>query len=142
MANWFPDVSEDAGVTDAKKSGLFGALAFAAMILLGAILLLMSERTPVMGQTVESPIAALIGMLVELAFVLFAAWRFHVGKGKYIGIALLTLYMIEIGAKVLSGTTNVGWMVAYAAILVALVNGVRGAWANRSKATIEDEVFN
>lgn len=134
MSKWFPDVSDAEGINEARKVGLFGTLAFAAMIVIGVAVLLITNRTPVMDQS-ASPAGALVVMGAELAFVLFVAWRFKEGKGAYVGPLLVILYLVEIVAKVASGTTNIGWMIAYAAIFVGLINGVRSAWANKSQPT-------
>lgn len=137
MSKWFPDVSEAEGLEDARKAGFFGACAFAAMIVLGIAIVFFADATPVLGQPVPDPTAAVIGMLAELALAVVAAWRLKIGKGAFWGSALALLFVAEIIGKIAGGTTNVGWMIAYAAIFIALVNGVRGAWARRGHSDAE-----
>ena len=137
MSKWFPDVKEPDGLEEARKSGFFGACAFAAMNGLGIVLLLITGRTPSLGQPTPDIGLPLLGISFELVLVLVAAWRFKIGKGAFWGAAIVLLFLIEVIGKVVGGTTNVGWMIAYAAIIIALVNGVRGAWWRRRQVSIE-----
>jgi len=141
MSKWFPVVSNYEGALDALKAGKFACLAFAAMILLGAIILVGTGRLPSTGDSASMPTAALFGIFVELGIVLFTWLRFRDGKGLVSGIAALGLFLFEIYAKVSSGTTNAGWLLMYAAILSGLVNGIRGAWAIRNLSPEDIEVF-
>lgn len=136
MSKWFPDVAEADGLEDARKAGFIGALAFAAMIALGVAFLLATGLTPDLQQS-GLIVGALLGMAIELALVLVAAWRLKAGKGAFWGTAILVLFVVEIATKFMAGATNVGWLIAYAAIFMALLNGVRGAWARRN-GTVQD----
>ncbi|MEZ5742576.1 MAG: hypothetical protein R3D89_02285 [Sphingomonadaceae bacterium] len=131
MADWFPDTSDAEGLEEARKAGFFGALAFCAMICLGVILLVAFDRTPTLDQPTTDNTLPFIGMAIELGIVATAAWRFKIGKGAIWGALVLVLFIVEVIGKIAAGTTNVGWLIAYAAIALALLNGVRGAWARR-----------
>lgn len=122
-----------------RKAGVFGALAFAAMLALGLIMLVATERTPTLDQEGGGLTIPALGIVLELVLVLVAAWRFRIGKGAYWGVAILLLFGAEVAAKIASGATNVWWLLAYASIFIALFNGVRGAWARRGG--VDSEVF-
>jgi hypothetical protein len=141
MSKWFPNVTEAEGLEAARKGGVFGAVAFAVMLGIGVVLLLATGRTPDLQQAGGNITGALIGIVIEAALVLFAAWRFKVGKGAFWGSAVLVLFVVEIIGKIVGGSTNVGWFVAYAAIFMALLNGVRGAWARRNWSGVDVDVF-
>lgn len=91
--------------------------------------------------TFENNSGAIVGIVVELILVLAAAWRFKIGKGAFWGPAIAGLFLLEIFSKIISGTTNVGWMIFYAAVLISMVNGVRGAWARRRGPTLVEEDY-
>jgi len=145
MSKWFPDTSDYAGAKAALKGGVWSSFAFAAMNALGVVLLIATNKTPSLGQQVESPVSAALGILLEMAFVLVAAWRFGAGKGLIIGALAFALFLVEVVAKVIGGTTNGGWMIAYVAVAAGFINGLRGAWAmrqfDRRDASVESEVF-
>ena len=131
MSKWFPNVDDHNGADAALKGGFYGALAFAAMVVLGSALLIFSGRTPDLNRPVGGIAGPLIGMMIELALVLIGAWRFKIGKGLVWGPLILVLFVAEIATKVIGGTTNVGWMFFYAGVGAGLINGIRGAWAKK-----------
>ena len=106
---------------------------------IGIVFLFFTGRTPNLGQPTSDITLPLLGIAFELVLVLVAAWRLKVGKGAFWGAAIVLLFIVEVVGKIAAGTTNVGWMIAYAAIMIALVNGVRGAWWRRNQ--INAEVF-
>lgn len=133
MSLWFKDVTEYDGAVSATKNGMFAALGFAAMTAIGLGFVAVAGGLP--GQTSTNGAAryaAMAGILIEMAVILFAAWRFRLGKGLIIGIIILALFTFEVVVKLLNGTAGLVWFVAYFAILLGLVNGIRGAWALRS----------
>ncbi|MEJ5976582.1 hypothetical protein WG901_08050 [Novosphingobium sp. PS1R-30] len=132
MSKWFPDVGSPAGVKSALNGGFYACLAFAGMNLLGLALLLFAGRMPSSGKVVSEVASAGIGIFIEMSFILFAAWRFRKAKGLIAGSAVGLLFAFEIFAKVVSGTARGGWFVVYVAVLIGLINGLRGAWATRS----------
>ena len=139
MSRWFPDITDPDGLEEARKAGFWGACAFAAMNGIGIVFLFFTGRTPNLGQPTSDITLPLLGIAFELVLVLVAAWRLKVGKGAFWGAAIVLLFIVEVVGKIAAGTTNVGWMIAYAAIMIALVNGVRGAWWRRNQ--INAEVF-
>jgi uncharacterized membrane protein YjfL (UPF0719 family) len=131
MSKWFPDVDDQEGVNEALKLGYFGAIAFAVMIGLGMVFLLFAGHLP--GEIDgDSKAAGIVGIGIEMVVALIAAWRFKNGKGLVWGSVVLLMFVVEIALKIGNGSTNVGWFIAYAAIAMALVNGIRGAWAQRT----------
>lgn len=131
MSKWLPDVDDHDGADAALKGGFYGSLGFAAMLVLGIAILMSGGTLPVSGTEVDGTTGALIGILAELVLVLITAWRFRAGKGLIWGSIILIIFAMEIVGKVTSGTTNVGWIIFYAAVGMGLVNGLRGAWAKR-----------
>ena len=131
MSKWFPHVDDQEGINEALKAGFYGAVAFAVMICLGMAFLVFAGHLP--GETNDGTIVSgLVGTLIELAIAVTAAWRFKTGKGLVWGSVVFVMFLVEIGLKVANGTTNIGWLFAYAAIGAALINGLRGAWAQRT----------
>jgi hypothetical protein len=128
MFRWFPEVDDNEGIEKALKAGFIAELVFAATIALGITVVLVTGRYP--GAQGSSDPSFLVGMVVELAVVLVAAWRFKIGKGLVWGAVTLVLFALEIIEKLASG--HIGWMLFYAAIAAGLINGMRGAWARRT----------
>ena len=143
MSRWFPQVDDHEGADAALKGGYVAALFFAGSIGLGIAWLVFSGATPGSRTPVNSLAGALIGIAVELAVVLIAAWRFKTGKGLVWGTVALVLFVLEIVTKFENGSAGVFWWFFYAAVAAGLVNGVRGAWAKRNLPPHEDysEVF-
>ena len=129
MSVWLKDVEDYDGAVSATRNGMFATLAFAAMVVLSAIILGVGGQLP--NQPAEP--AALPFQLgavgLEAAIVLFAAWRFWIRKGWIAGSIALLLFLFEIGVKMFDGFAGIFWYVIYLAILVGMVNGIRGAWA-------------
>lgn len=141
MSKWFPDVSQYEGARSALNSGFYACFAFAALNCLGIAMLLFTGREPIAGEAVSQTAAAIIGIVIEMTFVLVAAWRFRIGKGLVIGSITLLLFGFEIFSKIVGGTAHAVWLMFYAAIFVGLINGLRGAWASRSNSFEDAETF-
>lgn len=143
MSKWFPDVSNYAGAKKALNGGVYACLVFAAMNVLGIVLTIFTGKLPSSGEAVTQLGGAIFGILVEMSLALAAAWRFKKEKGLVWGSLVLVLFALEIFMKFTSGTTNVGWVIFYAAIFAGLVNGLRGAWAVRSRSflDVDAEIF-
>lgn len=141
-AKWFPDVTTTKGIKSTRKGAVIGSLLFAASLALGAGFVFFLGSFP--GSMTNDPkdkYYSIAVIVLEAMFALFAAWRFHIGKGWLIGPLLLALFLIEIGGKIVGGTLKGAWFIAYAYLLVALINGVRGAWATRKGMVDLAEVF-
>ena len=143
MSKWFPEVDDHDGADAALKGGFIGALGFAAMLVIGMAVLQFAGALPAPGQPIQNSTGALVGIAIELALVLVAAWRFKIGKGLVWGPAILLLFALELVSKLLAGGFGVAWILFYAAIGAGLINGVRGAWAKRRLPPDENyaEVF-
>src|SRR5258706_2914765 len=132
MSTWWKDVEEYDGAKSATRNGMFASLAFAAMLGIGAIFVGVTGGLPEQSPDFNGRAFEIGGIAIEAAIVLLAAWRFRVGKGWLSGSFVLLLFVIEIGVKLFDGFAGIFWYVAYLAIFLGLVNGVRGAWALRS----------
>jgi len=129
------DVGTVEGARKATKTGMWGSLAFAATLCLGLILNLSPDWRPNDGSLPPidpySYYSYIVGASVELVIVLSAGFRFWQGKGWLIGTIVIIIFLFEIVGKIAGGTARVGWLLFYAAVALALINGVRGARALR-----------
>ena len=142
FSKWFPDVTTSKGVQAARKAGVAGALGFTAMLTIGIIaVFLVGSTSGAASRSLEDKYFAVGGIVAEAVFVLFAAWRLHIGKGLIVGSLLIALFVIELVAKFVDGTARGGWLIVYVAILCGLTNGVRGARAARKGLVDLAEVF-
>lgn len=139
MSKWYPTVSTEEGAREALKAGMIGALFATGTAAIGLAVFLYGIQmpAPLFGEgetsglttsTIEN-VGSTIGIVVELLIFLFCAWRFKIGKGRYIGIVAAAFMAIEIANKVLIGKPNAGFLLMFAAIMLGLINGIRGAWA-------------
>lgn len=116
---------------NALNAGVFSALVFAGMNVLGIVFVLATKELPSTGEAVTDTVSSIIGIVLEAAFALVTAWRFKNGKGLLLGSLLVVMFALEVFLKFVSGTTNGGWLFFYAAVFIGLLNGIRGAWAAR-----------
>jgi hypothetical protein len=119
---------------------MFASLGFVAMLGIGAIFVGFTGGLPGQSPDFNSRAFQIGGIAVEAAIVLLAAWRFRMGKGGVFGAIVLLLFMVEIGFKLFGGFQGILWYVAYLAIFLGLVNGVRGAWALRSMENLPPDL--
>jgi hypothetical protein len=133
LKRYFPDVATAEEAEKATKGGVFAALAFAAMNVLGLVFLFATGNIPGLspGTPSEFPFAV-IGVLLELAIILTAAWRFKQHKGLIVGSLTLALFLFEVATKIATGTTNIFWIFFYLAVFAGFVNGLRAAFAYRT----------
>ena len=126
------DVGTIEGASKATKAGMWGSFAFAAFACLGIALGLSASSEGVrIGTLAPIDVASFVASAAfEMVVALVAAFRFRKGKGWLIGSIALAIYIVETVTKVISGF-GIGWFLLYAAIILALVNGIRGAWALR-----------
>jgi hypothetical protein len=80
----------------------------------------------------SNSISALVGTAVEVAFVLFAAYRIKIGRGWVISWLLLALFATEAVMKVLAGH-SFGWIIFYIAVGSSILAGARACWNIRSR---------
>jgi hypothetical protein len=127
----------------ARKS--FGGWIFAAMIVLGGALTYFSGKSAVDLKTPEADLAgAMIGIAIELAFVLFASYRMMIGRGWIVSWFLLAVFGVEVVMKLLGGGPAViAWMFFYLAVGSSILAGARACWDIRSRIksgqTVESE---
>jgi hypothetical protein len=126
----------------AARSGMFGALGFAGLLVLSTVLLF-SDLAGIPFSLLDGRAQfVILGiMAAELGVTLLAAYRFNMGKGLIPGSITLALFFLEIVLKLVQGTIpGIIWWFAYAAIIIALINGLRGAWALRTLHSPEEVV--
>lgn len=134
MSVWFKDTESHDGARSATKSGMYASLGFAAMLIIG-IVVLYTNNNAMLGVAELDPRAKIVAIALvcgELAVALLAAWRFYLGKGLVAGAATLLIFIVEIAMKIFAGPfVGILWYVVYLAIFLGLINGIRGAIALR-----------
>ena len=134
---WIMGVDSLDDAKKATKSGMYGALAFAALSVLGVAFSVWSGLDTNGGSIGDEKVGYLVGASFEVLLALFAAFRFYRGKGWLIGAIVTVLFVAEVAAKLLGGVRpNIGFLVMDAAIIAMLWNGIRGAWATKRLAKI------
>lgn len=140
MASPFPDTSDFDGAERCSRFGMYAALAFSVMALLGlvlGVLTLSSQWRP--GNLTSADAAFVIGAAsFEFVLGLVAAWQFHKKRGLIIGCVLLATFAIEFVGKFFIGFPGVSGIVISLFVAIGIINGIRGAIAFRSGGVIED----
>ena len=143
MSIWFKDVEDYSAAEAAVRGGMWGALGHAGWVLLNVVVtfasangrLLFEFLTP-FGQFIVIAI-----ILVQLGVALFTAWRFKIGKGAIAGWVNALVLVAIVGLELASGAFHgIIWYVVLLGILLALINGARGAMALRSMHNPEEVV--
>ncbi len=135
---WTVDLTTRAGALSAAKSGSTGAFIFCAMGVVGMLFFGLK-----VGFTTTLGIAEIGAAGFEAAIALIAGLRLRQGKGVIWGGVAAVLVALEGLGKVL--VISIGGIFLSGAVLIMLVNGVRGALALKKDAGFEDddvEVFN
>ena len=136
------EVEDYSDARAAARSGMFGALGFAGLLVLSTVLLF-SDLAGIPFSLLDGRAQfVILGiMAAELGVTLLAAYRFNMGKGLIPGSLTLALFILEIVLKLVQGTIpGIIWWFAYAAIIFGLINGLRGAWALRTLHNPEEVV--
>lgn len=125
---WTELDSLDDSYSAARKT--FGGWVFAAMILLGILVTYFSGKSVADLKTPETDVpGALIGMTVELIFVLIASYRMVTERGWIISWILTAAFVYEAFLKILGGAHGViGWLFFYVAVTASLLTGARACW--------------
>ncbi len=111
----------------------YGGWIFAGMIVLGTLVTYFSGKSLIDLKTPEtSLLAAMIGEIVELLFVLFAAYQMVTGRGWIISWFLLAIFAGESVTKILAGR-SFGWIFFYIGVGASLLAGARACWDIRSR---------
>ncbi len=139
MAAFFPKIENLADVRSIARGAAGAGLVFAGMLAFGFALILYGNAELVMGEEPGNGelIWLLSGIGIEIGLVLFFVWRVSTGKGYVSAILLLLLFLIEAAAKITSGTTNAGWMIAYLFISIGLLHGIRATLAFKKMSKLE-----
>lgn len=113
----------------------FGGWAFAVMLVLGAAITYFSGKSAINFRTTETDVSgALIGIGIELLFVLFASYRIRSGKGWIVAWLLFALFCFEAVMKVIGGgAVVIGWIFFYIAVGSSILAGARACWDIRSR---------
>lgn len=134
MGIWFKDVEEYHEVEAAMRAGMWGAIGYAAWVVITTALTVGTVDIGLLF-LIMTPLekALFLALTVgRLALALFAAWRFRLGKGAITGGLTALVVVVVIGFELSTGIFHgIIWYVALLAILLALINGVRGALAAR-----------
>lgn len=133
MAFWTIDLTTRDGAENAAKTG--GTVCFVAtgLTVLGAILFSTIALQP--GTT---PVEAAVGGVVEAIIFLIAGFRLRGYKGAFWGSAAVLVLFAELLFKIV--TLSFGGIIMNIILMIAIANGVRGAFALRSgKGFYEDE---
>ena len=122
------------GAEAATRSGMYGALGYAGVVIFGGVMMVLDlagiQFSWLDGGT-QALLLAILG--VELAVAVLAAFRFSMGKGLIPGSITLVIFLLNLVVSVVNGKIpGIIWWVAYVAIIIALINGLRGAWAMRT----------
>ena len=141
MGIWFKDVEDYSAAEAAVRGGMWGALGYAAWVTFSVGMTF--ARTDV-GLAFEfmtvTEKVLFVGLTAgRLGIALLAAWRFKLGKGAITGgltaLILVAVIIFEVANGLFQGIL---WYVALLAILLALINGARGALALRSMHNPEE----
>lgn len=122
------------GAENATRSGMYGALGYCAVVVFSGVLMTLDLggiRFSWLDGGTQAFLLAILG--AQLAIAALAAYRFSMGKGLIPGSITLGVFLLNLLVSVLNGAIpGIIWWVAYIAIILGLINGIRGAWAMRT----------
>jgi apolipoprotein N-acyltransferase len=138
MSFWKVDLTTEDGAHNAAQMGGFACFVAAALSVLGLALLIGA------GAYVGAvAIGAISGVAGEIAIFIIAGFRLRGGRGLVWGSVAALLLAIEIVIKLVT-LTGIPGLIISVILLVATINGVRGARAlGRDGLTVDEaaEVF-
>jgi hypothetical protein len=141
MSIWFKDVEDYSAAEAAVRGGMWGALGYAAWVILSAVVTFASADNRFLFQFL-TPLGQFIVVAIiagQLGVAFFAAWRFKLGKGAIAGLLNALILVAVVGIDLANGVfQGIIWYVVLLAILMALINGARGAMALRSMHNPEE----
>ena len=129
---WHIDLTTRAGARGAAAQGGSACFVFCAMAVLGAVVF-----GGLSGLTTPEGIVAASGAGLEALIALVAGLRLREGKGAYWGMAAAALAALELIGKVL--TISIGGFLIVGAILIMIIQGIRGALALKNQPRFEDD---
>ena len=135
----FPPVDDHDEIQQALRTGALACLVLSAMLAVGGAYLIFGGRLKVAGSAdLTGSWIELGGVAIELAVVLWCAWRFHHDKGRFLGIVVFVLFALEMVNKYMTVSPSIFWIFIHLGIGLSLINGIRGAWAaHRLPAEVE-----
>ncbi len=128
---WRVDLTTRVGALSAAKQGATACFIFAGLAVLGLALL-----GGMAGYSTTEGMAVMAGAAFESAVAIIAGLRLRSGKGAFWGMAAALLCVLETIGKVLALSAGV---VITGVLLVAIIQGVRGALALRNDKGFEDD---
>lgn len=134
MGIWFKDVEDYDGAEAALRGGMWGALGYAAWVVVTVGLTFATTDVNFLYELMTPLQKAFFFALTggRLGIALLAAWRFRIGKGAITGGLTALVVVAVIGFEIANGLFHgIIWYVALLAIELALINGVRAALAIR-----------
>ncbi len=138
MSVWNVDLTTEDGALSAIQNGTLACFIAGVLTVLGAIFIYATNGPN------PATIASMAIAAIELVIYIVAGLRFRARKGAAWGSVAAVLMVLEILAKIAT-FTGIAGIVINAALLMATINGVRGARAlgrvNLS-ATDAAEIFN
>lgn len=141
MNFWKVDLTTRDGAEGAARLGSLVSFIAAGLTILGALLIYLGVGLPFGGRTLHADnsaalVSILAGVAVEFAIFLITGFRLRAHKGLVWGGLASLLIAIELVGKVLS--VSIFGILINGVMLIALVNGVRGAWALRRDGFADD----
>ena len=141
LEEWFlPKLGSYEAARVASKLGSYGVLAFAAMNILGVVLAVYFNQSPVDKSVLDAEAVQehILGALILPPLILIIAYRVYVGKGWFVAGLVLVWFLAEISLKILGGTTNVLSIMSYVVIASMMINGIRGCWWIRGAGSVPE----
>ena len=135
MSIWFKDVDDYDSAERATRAGMWAALVYVAWVIFRVGLTLATTDAGLLF-TLMTPLEkfyffGIVG--VQIGVALIAAWRFRLGKGAIAGslaaLVLVGIVALDVANGIFQGII---WYVLLLGILMALINGARGAFALRA----------
>jgi hypothetical protein len=130
----FKEIEDYWGAESATRSGMYGALGYAVLIVFSGALMVLDLagiRFSWLDGGMQAFLLAILG--AQLGLAALAAYRFSMGKGLIPGSLTLAILVLNLAVSLLNGAIpGIIWWVAYIAIIIGLVNGIHGAWAMRT----------
>ena len=130
----FKEIEDYWGAEAATRSGMYGALGYAAYIVFTGVMLLL-ELAGIRFSLLPSGMQTflLLFLAAQLGVAALAAYRFSMGKGLIPGSITLGILVLNLFVSIINGMIpGIIWWILFIAIIVGLVNGIHGAWAMRS----------
>lgn len=119
------------------KGGAIAGLVFAALTLLDHLLITFSIAAPGAHKQAfsSSPAIQLTATGVEIAAILFLAWRVWSGRGFVSAILLMALFVMATMSGIRSGLFGLAWAAAYFGLGLMMLNAIRACLRHNTFAS-------